>query len=442
MKKVLIYRLVVIFLILGSSLFSTAFLIQDEGKDYYSDNYLRYEDHIYKKSIKTVQFRVKGFEQSVPIISLNDTKQLLLSFDELEKEVKEFSYKIIHCTADWQPSDLQPYEYVNGFEEDQITDYQYSFNTLQSYTHYELHFPNNQMQPTKSGNYLILIYEDLDEEQIVLTRRFMVFDQSVIIKPSIRRGYKKKNQPETHEIDFDIFHKNYDINNPYTDLKVYITKNSNLNYRITGLKPVFVHEGKLVYQHSNINAFKAGNELRRFDIRSFRFLTESVGKNEIEEGHNHVYLYLDEYRNTHLFKSHKSDLNGHFHIDVQEGRNKNVEADYAFVHFTLKANTAYKDGNVYVTGGFSNWNMSQEYQMTYFEEEYTFEATLYLKQGYYNYEYVYVKDENTKPDDTLIEGSYFKTENDYTVYVYHRKWGSLYDELIGVHFVNSGAFVF
>ena len=60
-----------------------------------------------------------------------------------------------------------------------------------------------------------------------------------------------------------------------------------------------------------------------------------------------------------------------------------------------------------------------------------------LKQGYYNYEYVFIKDGSRFPDDTYMEGSYYEAENDYVVYVYLTTNTSRYDRLIGYQMLNS-----
>ena len=66
-----------------------------------------------------------------------------------------------------------------------------------------------------------------------------------------------------------------------------------------------------------------------------------------------------------------------------------------------------------------------------------YEAELFLKQGYYNYQYVYIKDGKAQADETMLEGNHWETENDYSIYVYHRKIGTYYDQLVGIKKLNS-----
>ncbi len=60
---------------------------------------------------------------------------------------------------------------------------------------------------------------------------------------------------------------------------------------------------------------------------------------------------------------------------------------------------------------------------------YTWQA--YLKQGVYDYEYAFVAKGSRLADSSPVEGSFFETENRYTILVYQRQTGSRYDELIG-----------
>jgi hypothetical protein len=130
-------------------------------------------------------------------------------------------------------------------------------------------------------------------------------------------------------------------------------------------------------------------------------------------------------------------MNGDFLIKVQEGSNSEVEADYCYVTFFLPYDAPLTDGNLYVFGAFNAWKCNTENLLHYNPARFGYECTLYLKQGYYNYEYVFLKDGEVAADETLIEGMHYDTENDYSIYVYHRQPGTFYDQLIGVKRLNS-----
>ena len=58
---------------------------------------------------------------------------------------------------------------------------------------------------------------------------------------------------------------------------------------------------------------------------------------------------------------------------------------------------------------------------------------LFLKQGFYNYDYLTLNSVRRGEDPSLenTEGNYWGTENQYTVLVYFRPFGARADELIG-----------
>jgi hypothetical protein len=62
--------------------------------------------------------------------------------------------------------------------------------------------------------------------------------------------------------------------------------------------------------------------------------------------------------------------------------------------------------------------------------------SLLLKQGVYDYTYVWI-DKDGKADDFALEGSYFETENDYQLLVYYRPSGARWEELVGYKLLNS-----
>jgi hypothetical protein len=192
----------------------------------------------------------------------------------------------------------------------------------------------------------------------------------------------------------------------------------------------------LVYDYDEDNVFTAGNEYRYFDIKSIRYLSERVYKASIDSMGNQITLYNDDKRTFKRYYS-QSDINGKYLIKTQEGKDSNREADYCYVKFFLPNDEVFMDGNLYVFGAFNNWACTKENLMKYNPSRFGYECTLYLKQGYYNYEYAFLKDGSLEADNTVIEGMHYETENDYTIYIYHKQQGTFYDQLIGVKRLNS-----
>lgn len=413
---------------------------QSQNEQYYEGNFLRYEDFIYKKNIRTVQLQKDDWEFSAPVLKLGSAEKLLLKFDDLDVESKSYKFTIIHCDANWQPSDrLLQAEYINGFFDDNINDFQYSQNTIQRYVHYELLFPTENLKPTISGNYLLKVFLDNGDIDLVLTRRFMVVDERVNILTDVHNATALDDYNYKQEIDFTIQTSNYLITNPYQDLKVVLLQNDRWDNAITKLKPVFVKDRELVYDHDHDNIFPGGNEFRNFDIKSLRWNSEFVKYNSSDSlKKDHVYLFPGKKKNFLQYMSDR-DINGKYKITRQESSPaaSETEAEYVNVHFTLAMKEPAEDGSIYVFGALTDWKYSNENKMYYNRILGQYEATLYLKQGYYNYAYVYLKDGEKNGDESYVEGSHFETENDYVIYVYHKPISSNYDQLIGMKRFNS-----
>jgi hypothetical protein len=404
--------------------------------DYYSPGGIRYDDYVYKKNIKTVQLQDPNFELSQPLINLHSTETLQLSFDELGTDLQSYSYTFIHCNANWEPSDLMSSEFIDGFAENAINDYRFSTNTIQKYIHYHAIFPTNATRFLKSGNYILKVYKENNPDDLVLTRRFLIYENKLNITAHVSMASIIEDRNYKQEIDFTIDHAGYPITNPYSDLKITLLQNNHWVNSKSGLKPVYVKDEQLVYDYDQENVFAGGNEFRNFDIKSIRYHSEHIASIKNDSLGNHIILLADEKR---AFKQYftQRDINGNFVIKIQEGTNSEVDADYCSVSFFLPYDGILTDGNLYVFGAYNGWKCTPENLMHYNMKRMGYECTLYLKQGYYNYEYVFLKDDQQEIDEMMIEGSHSATENDYCILVYHRFPGTFYDQLISVKRLNS-----
>ncbi len=399
-----------------------------------TDYFLR-GDFIHKNNIKTVLFNQKGFDLSDPLMRLNSGDRLILRFDDLDADYKNYYYTIIHCNADWEPSELRQHEYIEGFYEDQIRDYRRSVNTRVPYTHYYLEFPGPNLRPSKSGNYILKVYLDGDPANIVFTRRFSVFEQRVTIDGSVTQANLVRYRDRKQQVAFNINTGSYSISNPFRDLSVVIRQNGRWDNAITGLDPRTILGNVLVYDYEDKTLFEGGNEFRHLDLRSLRYLSGDIADIRSSRRFWDVYLLPDKLRTYDRYYS-EEDLNGRFQILTQDARNAMTESDYAWVHFHLPMDTPLAEGHIYVMGALTDWHFSDDNRMNYNYGENAYELSLLLKQGYYNYLYAYMPEDTRQADVPFIEGSHSYTENDYTIYVYHRRPGDLYDRLIGISHLN------
>ena len=397
---------------------------------------MRYDNHIYKRNIKTVTLRKKSQPVSSSIIKLFSKDVLELGFDDFDLDIKNYSFEIIHCNFDWTPSDLMVSEYVDGYLDDYIRDFKNSFNTLIPYVHYSVEIPNDDMKLTKSGNYIVKVFDNDDPEDLVLTKRFIVYEELVNIKPRVKRPDKIDDRNYKQEVDFTITHSNFDINNPYQNLHVLIQQNNRWDNAVTDLKPLFVKNNELTYDYAEENVFEGENEFRFFNSKSINYQTVEISKIVYDSSIYNFYL-ADDLRRTFKQYYSRPDINGNYLPDNENGDDASSDADYIKVHFSLPMEAPLINGNLYVFGNLADWKFKDEFRMKYNYKKHLYEICVMLKQGYYNYGYAFLEDKSNTGNLTLIEGNHFETENDYNIIVYYNDDTERFDRVIGATFFNS-----
>ena len=128
-----------------------------------------FENGIFQDNIKTVLFHASRDQLADPIIRLGSSDRLVLRFDDLDADVKRYFYTVVHCDADWRPSGLEKHEFIDGFDMEEIYDMEFSRGTIIPYTHYHLRLPNRNFGFTKTGNYVLQVFDPELRDPLVLT---------------------------------------------------------------------------------------------------------------------------------------------------------------------------------------------------------------------------------------------------------------------------------
>jgi hypothetical protein len=411
-------------------------IINITGQWSYQDSILC-SNHIFNNKIKTVQLYKEGWNLSYPLIKLKSNEKLMVHFDLLDDQPETYYYTFIHCDKDWKKSDIFQNDYLTGYAENPIEDYESSFNTTVSYYHYKFSFPNDRVDLNLSGNYILIIYPVDRQEEPAITQRFIVTEDAVQIDVTAHRPQMTKENNTSQQVDFTAIYPGLNIIDPYRNVYAFILQNGRWDNAKRNLKPDFYGNNELKYNSlSDKNIFKGGNEFRYFDIKSIRYQTEYVKRIDYVIPNYNVYLYPSENRE---FKPYFywQDFNGKYYIAVQEGKKPDIDADYVYVYFTLPSDQMISGGKMCVSGSLSNWAFDKNNQMTYNPERREYECTMLLKQGWYNYEYVFLKDGSSDRNATLFEGSHYETENDYLVLIYYRNPRDRYDRVIGTVTANT-----
>jgi hypothetical protein len=401
-----------------------------------------FADQIFDPSIKTVLLYRSGAELSIPVINFNSNEKLTLSFDDLEAGFTNWQYTYIHCNADWTPTDLWQNEYLNGFTDDYIKEYRSSFNTLQPYTNYTIEIPNQNINFKIPGNYLLKVYPEGDPDNPAFTRKIFVVDNSISVKAEVNLALDIDKRYTHQEVGFSIYNPTYRIDEPYSQLKVIVLQNLRWDNAILNVKPLMLRSGEIDYRYKDGTlAFEGGNEFRYFDTKSIRSGNERIRAIEIRGDRYIVDLLHDRSRAFRPYIT-EPDINGRFLIQTIDAQDVKDEGEYTWVNFFLPFEIPFPGGQMFVLGGFNNWQHDslikpEDGRMKYNFARQGYEARVLLKQGYYNYLYGFVDDKTGMIDLAQAEGNHSETRNHYTILVYNREQGYRYDKLIAVEFIGE-----
>ncbi|MGY0393249.1 type IX secretion system plug protein [Bizionia sp. KMM 8389] len=382
--------------------------------------------------IKSITFQSQTAESQLPIMQLGS--QLVLEFDALNGDEDDFYYKIEHYNYDWTPSQLIKTEFLSGIDNQRIRDYENSFNTYQIYSHYTLTLPNSQTRGLKvSGNYMIKVYDNYDE--LVFSRKFMIQENLANVGVEIKRARDVKQVESMQSVDIKINSGNILFNNPSQTVKTLIVQNNNLNTAISNVPPQYTIGNELIYKYTNETLFEGGNEYFYFENKDIRGANAAIQYIELHELYSN-YLFTNVPRANQPY-TYNPDINGNFLITAIDAEKPDIEADYAWMHFSLLLKQLPANKSVHVYGNFNNYAIDASTKMTFNASKNIYEVPIILKQGFYNYKYVIVDNNSGALDENTISGSYWQTENNYKVIVYYRDLGGRYDRIVGVGEGNS-----
>ncbi|MBQ9705414.1 MAG: DUF5103 domain-containing protein [Paludibacteraceae bacterium] len=392
---------------------------------------IQYETCVLDESVKTLRLRYDGTEQPErPILTLGGSEVLEISFDQLSHSLRHYTYTLLHLNADRTQSALTGSEYISGFTTQDITDYDYSFNTHQLYTHYRFFFPNDDMQPAVSGNYALKIYEDGDPDKAVAYVCFCVVEPMADIDVRLRTNTDIELAGRYQQLDIDVSTVSLNVTNPADELKLIVQQNGRFDNLVYAPRPTYVESGRLRWLNCRNLIFEGGNEYRHFDLASVYIYGQNVDHIEYDRNVFHAFLYPDETDASAPYLS-AFDKNGQYAVHAERTNDSDYEADYMWVHFLLPRKSPWFDGSIFIGGDLSDNAFTNGNRMSYDNEHQAYYGSLYLKQGAYDYQYFFLGKGSRQATLLRTEGSHWQTQNEYTIMVYYRPFGARADRLIG-----------
>ena len=373
--------------------------------------------------INTLRMVVGKDWEKPPVVDMTADEIIEFSFDEMSHEYHRFTYHITHCDAQWKPSSILESDYLDGFNGQTIDDWRNSLNTTFDYTHYRLVVPNDDVRLKVSGNYRLSVQEDGKE---VAYFKFCYSEGKHLIQAKVDGNTDIDSHESHQQVNPTINYGGLTVRDPNKELYTVIMQNSRTDNAVVNPTPTYNAGNRLTYEHCRELIFPAGNEFRRFEVINRYDLNLNVDRISFHDPFYHATLIQDLRRHAYTFDF---DHNVRYLIRYNQASDSDTEADYMFVHFNL-ASDRLTSGKLYVSGRFNGGNLISRYEMEYNAQEKAYQATVLLKMGAYDYQYLWVPDDETVGQTKPVEGDWYEAKNDYLILLYYRQRGSRYDRLV------------
>lgn len=393
-------------------------------------------EQVLMSQIATPQLYGYGDQQSFPVLSLNGSEKLQLDFDDLDGNVKSYYYTLVLCDYNWKPANLSPFDYLKGFTQIRISNYRIASLALTRYTHYQAILPDRDCMPSRSGNYLLKVFLDGDTSKLAFVKQMVVKDPKCSILAEVVQPFTPDKFKTHQKLRFSVALKGINSFSAAQQLKVVVLQNNRWDIAQKDIAPTFVRGNALEYNADQIAVFPAGKEWRWADLRSFRLQSDRVETATYGKRSTEIFMKPDRDRSSERYV-YFPDLDGTYRITTYESINPFWQGDYATVHFYFKpeAGKAFPL-DLYLSGQFTGFQKNEKWKMKFDEASGLYECKAFLKQGFYNYSFLF--DPSVCGSSCAdLEGNYWETENMYTILVYYKGFTDRCDQLIEVATINS-----
>ena len=366
--------------------------------------------------VKTLQVVVNQDWLSPPVMKLGGSDVLNIGFDELSHTYHRYVYRLEHCEADWSPSeDIFESDWLEGFNNNVIEDYENSLNTTVLYTHYRLQLPNDRCRLKMSGNYRLYVYdEDGDNDEPVLCAEFRVVEPLMNVGLSITTNTDIDFNQSHQQVSMTVNYSGLNITNEEEQIRTVVMQNGREDNQKENVRPSYSRTGQMKWEHNRGLIFEAGNEYHKFEVLDVSHPTMGIDRMVWDGEYYQAYPFVNVPRRNYLYDQ---DANGSFYIRNSDNIENDRTCDYVYVNYKLMPAELYH-ANVIIDG---NWTTERnvDYTMTYDEQEKSYNAQILQKQGYYSYQYL-LRDKDGQTSIMPEEGSFFETENRYQAFVYYK----------------------
>ena len=374
---------------------------------------------IYSSDISTLTAMVNNRWQALPVMKLNSGDLLEIGFDQLSHEYHRYKYHIQHCEADFTPSEeVFESDFLDGFNDNYIEDYLESINTNQLYNHYSIKIPNDRCRLKMSGNYLLTVIDEDNNDECVLEVPFYVVEPLMTMGMDVFTNTDATINKHHQQVNLRLHYGDVRVTNHERQIYTVVRQNglSINNSNRQGINPNIVKDNGLEWIHNKELVFEAGNEYKKFEILDTDHPSMGVDRITWDGEHFNAWVFTDELQTNYLTDI---DANGAFLIRNSEYTEIENTCEYLLVHFTLKAPQNIPAPEI--DGAWTTDADKTIYRMEWDEALKLWHACIPLKMGYYSYRYMIPS----------IKENFFQTENTYQCFVYYKGTGERTWRLVG-----------
>lgn len=380
---------------------------------------------------RTLQVTPEWDWMAPPVINLADPgERIVISFDELASERRYLRYSLAHCDAFWRPEGLVDSEFLDSFNEGTVDDYDYSRATVVQYVHYRITLPNSEIRITQPGNYLLRVYDEDDPDTTLLQARFGVCDFTASVYGASSPNTDIDSRQSHQQLSVRVDTRNLQVDDPFGDMRIVITQNGRPDTERVITTPQRIRGKEMIYEHMPSLIFPAGNEYRRFETVSTRFTPMGV-ESVRRTGPTYTFSLLPDQPRAGSPYLYDQTQHGRMRVREYDSDQSDTEAEYVDVEFRLDM-PEQADGDIFIDGDLTGRLIGPESRMVYSRADRAYRQTLRLKQGAYNYQYLFVPHGSERGSTARVEGDHHETANEYVARVYARLPGDRYDRLTAV----------
>ena len=302
-------------------------------------------NHIYSPRIQTVTSIVNGDWLNRPVMDMGKDDVLEIGFDELSHTYHRLVYRIEHCEADWSPSEgLFESEWLAGFNDNPIEDYQNSINTTVLYTHYKLTSPNDRCSLRMSGNYRLTVYDEDNDDERLLDVEFYVVEPLMTVGMEVTTNTDIDHNNRHQQLSMTVNYNTLRVTDIDNEIHTVVMQNWREDQARVNIRPNYINNKGLSWQHNKALIFEGGNEYHKFEVLDVSHPTMGIERITWDGECYQAYPFTATVRKNYLTDV---DADGAFYIRNSDRTEIDYTCEYVWVNYTLQAPYS---GDLYIHG--------------------------------------------------------------------------------------------